>query len=156
MKVRVKIENEIYEVEIENLDTRPILATVDGETFEVWPEEHGNPHVVTPALTPIAVSAPGPTPTAGQVDQISELASTILPSSVGTEQKTVTAPIPGVIIAIIVKEGDTVEIGQELCVLEAMKMKNSIRAGRSGVIVTVHVTIGDTVSHGQPLFDFAD
>ncbi len=38
MKVSVKIDNQLFDVEIENLYTRPIIATIDGQRFEVWPE----------------------------------------------------------------------------------------------------------------------
>jgi biotin carboxyl carrier protein len=49
-----------------------------------------------------------------------------------------------------------VKRGEEICVLEAMKMKNSIRAARDGVIETIAVTVGDQVRHGQTLIEFSD
>lgn len=60
------------------------------------------------------------------------------------------------IISINVKEGDTVANGQELLVLEAMKMKNSIRANRSGKVRALRVAIGDQVRKGQVLIEYAD
>jgi glutaconyl-CoA/methylmalonyl-CoA decarboxylase subunit gamma len=68
----------------------------------------------------------------------------------------VLAPIPGVIISIDVKPGDTVEHGTTLCVLEAMKMKNAIRATRAGKIGAVQINVGETVRHNQVLIEFAD
>jgi biotin carboxyl carrier protein len=44
--------------------------------------------------------------------------------------------------------------GQELYVLEAMKMKNSIKADREGTIASIHVNAGDTVKHNQPILTF--
>ncbi len=70
--------------------------------------------------------------------------------------KSVLAPIPGVIIAISVKPGDSVTRGQELCVLEAMKMKNAIRATRDGKIAEIHVSVGQTVNHSAPLVSFTE
>jgi biotin carboxyl carrier protein len=70
--------------------------------------------------------------------------------------KAVLAPIPGVIISVGIKEGEAVATGQELCVLEAMKMKNSIRAKRAGKICAVRVTPGEQVRHSQVLMEFAD
>jgi biotin carboxyl carrier protein len=70
--------------------------------------------------------------------------------------KAVLAPIPGVILSVAVCAGATVKVGQELCVLEAMKMKNAIRSTRAGVIANVYVSEGDHVKHGQVLVDFAD
>ncbi len=63
----------------------------------------------------------------------------------------VTAPLPGVIVGIRVKAGDTVREGQELAVLEAMKMENSIESPRSGTVRSVNVSVGETVSEGNVL-----
>jgi biotin carboxyl carrier protein len=60
--------------------------------------------------------------------------------------------MPGNILDIFVKVGDSVSGGQELCSLEAMKMKNAIRASRDAVIATVEVTEGQSVTHGAVLF----
>jgi biotin carboxyl carrier protein len=68
----------------------------------------------------------------------------------------VTAPLPGVVTVISVKVGDAVKPGQDLCILEAMKMNNPIRATFGGVVKTVYVTIGQQVQHGTPLFLIAD
>ena len=56
----------------------------------------------------------------------------------------------------VLKPGDTVETGQVLCTLEAMKMNNAIRASRDGTIARIHVAPGDHVKHGQPLMEFSD
>lgn len=148
MKLRVKIENESYEVEVGDLTQRPILAVVDGETFEVYPEEL--PTVTAAEMTPLAKAevhsiAPVPSPTVVNIPPASK------PK---TGSNSITAPIPGVILSVAVKAGDEVVPEQEICVLEAMKMKNTIRSDRAGKIVAVHVSNGDTVNHGQPLVDF--
>ncbi len=148
MKLRVKIDDTFYEVEIENVTTRPVIARVDGETFEVYPEE-----------------AAGPTPAAA-VQEVPSLsaqphppAAPITPpqaAAAPTGGKAVPAPIPGVILSISVKVGEEVSIGQELCILEAMKMNNAIRANRAGKIGAIHVTPGDHVTHNQLLMEFTD
>ncbi len=60
----------------------------------------------------------------------------------------VTAPLPGIIVSLKVKPGDTVREGQELAVLEAMKMENSIESPLSGTVRSLNVDLGDTVSEG--------
>ena len=65
----------------------------------------------------------------------------------------VAAPMPGSIIALAVKAGESVKEGDVLLVLEAMKMENEITAPRPGVIGTVHVSVGETVSSGDPLLE---
>ena len=66
----------------------------------------------------------------------------------------VKAFIPGTITKIFVKEGDTVEIGKKLMVLEAMKMKNTVFAEVSGVVKTINVNLGEQVSKGKVIFEF--
>jgi len=61
-----------------------------------------------------------------------------------------------VIVAILVKPGQTVKRGQELCTLEAMKMKNAIRSNREGMIELIEVNVGDQVNHGQVLITYAE
>ena len=108
MKYSVKIDDQVYTVEIQDLRARPIVALVDGEPFEVFPEEAGTP---APEVAPGAASANAlPVPISN---------GTPLSSSVNI--KVVRAPIPGVLISLAVKPGEEVSYGQELCVLEAMK-----------------------------------
>ena len=63
----------------------------------------------------------------------------------------VTAPLPGKILSVAVKTGDHVGKGDELCVIEAMKMGNSVKAFRDGVVAEVCVASGDSVTFGAPL-----
>jgi biotin carboxyl carrier protein len=141
MKIHVKIEDTTYEVTVGDLSARPVIASVDGEDFEVWPEEMSIPgEAVEPSpLKPVSV------PQAQK------------PMEVSTgDTKTVKAPLPGVIIELKVSEGDRVTYGQELCVLEAMKMKNTIRANREGRIRKIHISTGDQVQHSAVLMEFED
>jgi biotin carboxyl carrier protein len=69
---------------------------------------------------------------------------------------TLTAPLPGTIVDVFVKPGDKVEAGQIVVVIEAMKMKNSIRSVYSGNVSEVLVSKGQSVAHKQALMKFAD
>ena len=137
---RVTIGGEEYTVEVPNPRERPVKAIVDGETVEVHVEDAAAPTApMTAEPTASAQAAPAPTPTA---------APTRAPVTGSGE---LTAPLPGTVVTIAVAEGDTVEAGQELLVLEAMKMKNPIRAKQGGTVTAVHVNVGDQVQHGAPL-----
>jgi biotin carboxyl carrier protein len=141
MKIQVKIADQTFEVEVGDTNARPVIAEIDGQKFEVWPEEQA---VAEVAPAPEAASAP-------------RVAATPVKAPVATSSaKVVVAPLPGVIDSIKVKIGDSVNPGQELLVIEAMKMKNSIKATRSGKIAVVHVSTGDHVPHGAALVEFAD
>ena len=64
------------------------------------------------------------------------------------------SPMPGLIVSIPVRAGETVKAGQELLVLEAMKMENELRAERDGVIEAVQVEPGATVAADEILITF--
>ena len=67
------------------------------------------------------------------------------------EGEAVNSPMPGTILDVKVKVGDTVKAGQVLMILEAMKMENEIMAGCDGTITSVGVTKGQSVENGTPL-----
>ena len=62
--------------------------------------------------------------------------------------------MPGIILGITVKEGDDVNAGDAMLVLEAMKMENEIHAPRAGKIKKVHVSVGAEVRSGSVLVEF--
>lgn len=65
-----------------------------------------------------------------------------------------TAPMPGVVLTISATVGASVKRGESLMVLEAMKMKNDLRAARDGVIAEILVSAGDSVKYGDALVRF--
>ncbi len=87
-----------------------------------------------------------------QQDQLEKLLEEFGAGMGGTASQTVvTAPMPGKILGVIVKPGDKIELGQIICVLEAMKMENEISSTVEGRVQTLHVSVGDTVSANDPL-----
>src|SRR5579859_4056887 len=63
---------------------------------------------------------------------------------------TIKAPMPGLVRAVVVQVGDTVQQGQRLLLLEAMKMENEIPAPRAGTVQAIQVAAGETVDTGRP------
>ena len=151
MKYKVRIDDEEFNIEVVDVDARPIRVNLDGETFEVWPEMPlSEPKVdklvshLVPAETPPDTKTPVP---AAKIEEDKKTSS--------DRTKVLLAPIPGIILKITVQVGTEVEYGQELCVLEAMKMNNLIRAPRAGTISAIHVSEGKHVKHGDLLMEFA-
>jgi biotin carboxyl carrier protein len=72
-------------------------------------------------------------------------------AALATGRQNIAAPMPGKVVRVLVREGDTVEVGQGLVVVEAMKMQNEMKALRVGAVVEVCVRDGDTVSAGDTL-----
>ena len=136
MKYIVNVADKSFEVEIEDLHARPVIAHVDGQRFEVNPENGSKQRsrIEQQELKPI---------------QIAKQPSN---SSAGTNE--LTAPLPGTVIEVFAKAGDSIEAGQVILVIEAMKMKNSIRSTRAGKITDVLVSAGQTVAHKQALVRF--
>jgi glutaconyl-CoA/methylmalonyl-CoA decarboxylase subunit gamma len=136
MKYKVSISERSYEVEIEDIHARPIVAYVDGQKFEVQPDGGSKPEVRAEAAEskPVVIS----TQPAVQTGSGNEL----------------TAPLPGTIVSLFVKAGDEIEAGKVVLIIEAMKMKNSIRATRGGTVAEILVSPGQTVAHKQALVRF--
>lgn len=65
------------------------------------------------------------------------------------------APMPGLVVRVLAREGDQVVTGQGLVVLEAMKMENELRSIAGGVVGTIRVAAGQAVEKGQILLDFS-
>ena len=66
---------------------------------------------------------------------------------------TVKSPMPGRVLKLLVKEGDTITAGAALVVVEAMKMENELCAGRDGRVAKIYVTAGETVEGGARLVE---
>ena len=137
---RVRIGENEYTVEIANPHERPVKAIVDGEPVEVWIESQAAVDVAEPKTPPRPAAQPAPGAP---------------PSDTGAAPGVITAPLPGVVVSIAVKEGDKVEPGMEVCVLEAMKMNNPIRATSGGTVKAVHIAVGQQVQYGAPLITLA-
>ena len=145
MIVVVKVGERVFEVDIENSSARPIVAMVEGERFEVWPENTSG------SAGGVGVSTQAG---AGPVESIQVQKNQSAQTSSNLTGKTMTSPLPGTVSEVFVKAGEHVEAGHVAIIIEAMKMKNSIRTTRAGNISAVLVNPGETVTHKQPLIEF--
>jgi len=136
MKYVVKVADQYYEVEIEDIRARPIIARVGDQEFEVSPENG----------VKLAIQK--------ETREIKSIGLSKHPASLNTTPGELTAPLPGTVIEIFVKADEYIEAGQIILIIEAMKMKNSIRSTRAGKITEVLVSAGETVAHKQALVRF--
>ncbi|HNK62655.1 MAG TPA: biotin/lipoyl-binding protein [Anaerolineales bacterium] len=146
MKYKLTVNNQTYEVEIENIHARPIIVRLDGQQFEVLPEAADQAEVRKEAGAKVDARPVQPTP----------VPSTVPSTNPAISGNTLTAPLPGTVVSLFVKAGDKVEAGQVVLVIEAMKMKNSIRSLYSGKVGEVLINEGQSVAHKQALIKFAD
>ena len=116
--------------------------TVNGVAYDATVDEKGNGGTsvapAAPAAKAAAPAAPAATPIPAQkAPQAGNIS--------------VTAPMPGKVLAVKVKVGDSVTSGAPVLVLEAMKMENDIVAPKDGKVVAVNVKAGDSVESGAVL-----
>jgi biotin carboxyl carrier protein len=147
-RMTVVVNDRPYVVEVGDLAARPISVSVNGRPYRVHVERHPAQESLAPSP---AASVPAPT-SVSNVVPVSAV-QPVAPAG-GSGAREVRAPMPGSIVALHVRQGDTVTVGQQLCTLEAMKMKNAIRCNRNGVIGCVEVGEGQTVAYGDVLFTF--
>ena len=112
---------------------------VDGQVFNVAVEE-------------VTASEPQQDRETSPADLLRERPVKVKPKSpVAGKAIKVESPMPGSVIDIAVKPGDSVKEGDVLLILEAMKMENEITASQAGTVVKIDVQIGDTVDGGETL-----
>ena len=134
---RYKINGNLYKVTVGDTEDNNVRVEVNGTPYTVELEKQNKPKIkpvvrtasTTPAAPPAAVTRP---------------------ASVGSKSG-IKSPLPGVILEIKVKEGDTVKRGQTLLVLEAMKMENDIKADRDGKVTAIKVSKGESILEGTDL-----
>lgn len=145
---RFKINGNDYEVAINSVEGKNASVTVNGTAYQVELEEAPAAPVQAPVAAP-AASAPSQSPAPAQAS------APAAPAAAAGSGKAVTSPLPGVIIAVKVNVGDKVKAGQEVAVLEAMKMENSIEATQDGTVTAINVAKGDSVLEGAPIVTIA-
>lgn len=143
---RFKINGNEYNVDINSVAGNIADVTVNGTSYQVEMEDAPS--------APAAPAAPSVPAAPVQAAAPVQTAPAPKPAASGAG-KPVTSPLPGVIIAVKVNVGDTVKAGQELAVLEAMKMENSIEATHDGTVTAVHVAKGDSVLEGAVIVTVA-
>ena len=137
---KYKINGTTYNVAVGDVEDNIARVEVNGVAYRVEME-------ATKAATVKSVQAPRPAAAPRTSSGEKVIAK---PAPTGTADA-VKAPLPGVVLSIPVKVGDTVKASDTVLVLEAMKMENAIHAGRDGVVKQILVSAGDSVLEGNPL-----
>jgi glutaconyl-CoA/methylmalonyl-CoA decarboxylase subunit gamma len=146
-KLQVNVNGKPFDVEIDDISGNVVNVNVNGQSYAVEFEETGSP-IAQPAAKLIQSSSPAATP----VHAAAVAAVTVGSAS---DSDVIVSPMPGVIMDISVKVGDKVAVGQSVCALEAMKMKNLLRSTREGTVASVEVSEGQRVPYGAVIIRFA-
>ena len=126
-KYQITLKGQVYELDVEE---------IGGSSAPVASKTVSAPAT---ASAPVATQAPKATP------------SKAAPKAAPAGAQTINAPMPGKILGVNVKNGDSVKRGDVICILEAMKMQNEIMATQDGKVSDVRVAVGQTVSTGDVL-----
>ena len=122
--------------------------TLNGKAYEIEVEEISESEAKSastakaPAAAPVAKAVPAAAPAA-------KSSAALVSGGAGS----VNAPMPGTILRVNKNVGDSVNAGESVVVLEAMKMENDINSPKAGVVKALYVNKGDTVASGQVLFE---
>ena len=144
-KYELTIKGKKFDVEVKDFGGATAKVAVNGNEYDVDITYKGGEVV---AFTP---SAPRPAaPRAAAVAAPVAAAPAAAPAG-DVSGNNVVAPMPGLIMKVLVKVGDTVTAGQKVMTMEAMKMENDINAGSAGTVKAVLVKEGDNVKEHQPL-----
>lgn len=131
MKLRITIDGKTYEAEVEILEpeeSRPAFVPSSPATPYPPMSRNGDPAGMPPALQP--------------------------PDDPGDGGRICLSPVTGLVIRVNVEPGQTVQPGELLVVLEAMKMENQVTAKHAGIVKSVNVTPGNPVRMHQVLIEF--
>lgn len=140
-KFKLTINGNIYEVEIQNIEDNFAEVDVNGTLYKVEVDK-----ALQTAKTPKLVRSLS-VPSTDSSPSLAKTSSPAGPKGTGN----IKSPLPGTILDVHVREGDTIKVGQRLLTLEAMKMENNINADKEGRIISLKVSKGDSVMEGDVL-----
>jgi glutaconyl-CoA/methylmalonyl-CoA decarboxylase subunit gamma len=133
---KFKIHDNNYKVNIKSNDGNVIKLEVNGTSYSVTMKDD-----IKKTKTPTLVRAASKRP------------SEPLKVNPSSQKTKIFAPIPGVIMSIDVKVGDTLKVGDRMLVLEAMKMENNIICEKAGTITALKITAGQQVLQNELMIE---
>ena len=152
-RYKLGVDERTFEIDVQELGADRFQVVVGDASYEVTlgGTENLPEATITPGYQPGAVGTAAPPPRARAAPPAGAMPRAA-PQPAGADA--LNSPMPGVILELHVKAGDTVQRGQQIAVLDAMKMHNFIGAPRAGVIAEVCVAPGQAIGHGEPIVRF--
>ena len=152
---KFKINGKDFDVTVNSVEGKNASVTVNGIDYNVELDSS-----LAPASASASVGGVAPAAAAAKAPAASEQSSrpaqgSAVPAAASGAGKKIVSPLPGVIIDVCVKEGDTVKRGQKIAVIEAMKMENDILAESDGTVTAIYVKKTDSVLEGADIASIA-
>ncbi len=140
----VSVDGKVYEVDFESVSDQPVYSLiVDGKSHEAYAAQgEDNWQVLLRGrLYPVMV----------EDEREKRLRSAVGGGVAESGEFLLRAPMPGLVVAIPIEEGQAIKKGQVLLILESMKMQNELKSPRDGMVGRVRVKAGETVEQKQTL-----
>jgi biotin carboxyl carrier protein len=151
----LRIGGREYRAEVKELTPEKATVVVDGTEYAVDLLQLGRRTITAEAVRATSASAaPGAAP-AARASTAPAAPAAARPTPTARGEGGIVAPMPGLVLAIKAREGDTVAAGQTLLVMEAMKMENAIASPYAGTVSKIYVRDGDSISEGDLLVEVA-
>jgi biotin carboxyl carrier protein len=143
---RIVVDGKEYAVDFESVLGQPVYSLlIDGRSYEAYFYESEDANDWQVLIRGDLFTA------LVQDERELRLKATAGAVSSSTDEFNLKAPMPGLIVAMPVSEGQAVAKGDILVILESMKMQNELRSPRAGSLTRVRVKVGDSVEHNQVL-----
>lgn len=127
-----------YEVEINSVEDQTIQLNLNGTSYEVTVDKEIKQSKTPKLIRPVAIPS-------------TESDASVAKTSPAAASSEIKSPLPGTVLDVLIKEGDTIKVGQRAFVLEAMKMENNIDSDKAGIVKQIKVHKGDSVMEGDVL-----
>ena len=144
-KFKITVDGETFEVEVEEIKSKQTITKINKVSEELVSSVEREPEVKETKKE-----------TTSNKNVMSKPTSSTVANQTKTSKGVVTAPLPGEILSINVKKGNSVKKGDQLLVIEAMKMENEVFASTGGTIKEIFVKPGDYVETGQKLIEIGE
>ena len=150
-EIKLEINGKTYSVIIDEFSSTEAVVRVNGKKYQVGLSDLGIERVADIKPQPEErPSSRGPVIPASETGTSGKEPPLFRPKTLG-DNRSIVAPLPGQVVKVHIREGDTIEEGQPVMVIEAMKMENEVNATASGVVVDIRFKEGDSVNQGDVL-----
>jgi biotin carboxyl carrier protein len=143
---RVSLSDVLYDVDLQSIDGQSLFSLIlNGISYEVFVERQARRYFVTIGGDRYEVQVDDE-----RMKRLREQAGVKHEETGGV---TIAAPMPGLVVDVVVDVGQCVSAGDGVVILEAMKMENEIRTPKDGVVESVRVAAGQTVNQGDVMIE---
>jgi biotin carboxyl carrier protein len=134
--MRLRVNDAWYDVEVGDVYQSPVEVVVDGETY----------------LVEMGTAAASNLPRIRQAPKVEQPG---LRGITEGDERVIRCPLPGKVVSIQVIKGQVLEAGDEICVLESMKMEQTVRMAKAGTVKNIKMKVDQSITAGSPMIELA-